>query len=181
MALYYVSGKISQCAILKIQNPSLLTHLDPEIMAAILQTTCWNAYCSWMKYINFDQNLTDVKLTISSIGSDNGLVPTTRQTIIWTDDGPVWYSAYASLDLNGLMSFNINHFLQMIRVDAIDSCFRINKRQNDRHFADDIFKFTSLYDFVLWLLFWLKLLWNLFPKVQLIINMSSLIHWTGFQ
>ena len=121
-----------------------------------------------------------VKLTISSIGSDNGLVPTTRQTIIWTD-GPVWYSAYASLDLNGLMSFNINHFLQMIRADAIDSCFRINKRQNDRHFADDIFKFTSLYDFVLWLLFWLKLLWNLFPKVQLIINMSSLIHWTGFQ
>ena len=106
------------------------------------------------------------KLTISSIGSGNGLVPTRRQTIIWTDDGPVWYSAYASLDFNDLMSCYISHFHQMIRADKTGCCFRINKRQNDHHFADDIVKFTSLYDFILWLLFWLKLFWNLFPKIQ---------------
>ena len=37
--------------------------------------------------------------TISSIGSDNGLVPNRRQAIIWTNDGIVYRRIYASLDL----------------------------------------------------------------------------------
>ena len=37
-----------------------------------------------------------------SIGSDNGLAPTRRQAIIWTNDGQVWWRVYASLGLNEL-------------------------------------------------------------------------------
>ena len=40
--------------------------------------------------------------------------------------------------------------------------------KNEHHFADDIFKLNFLYA-----LFWLKLPWNLFPKIQSTINQ----HW----
>ena len=50
--------------------------------------------CIWLneKYTNFAQNVTEVcssgtNLPYSSIGSDNVLVPTRRQAIIWTNDG----------------------------------------------------------------------------------------------
>ena len=36
------------------------------------------------------------------IGSDNGLEPNRRQTIIWTNDGQDWWRIYASLGLNEL-------------------------------------------------------------------------------
>ena len=38
----------------------------------------------------------------SSIGSDNGLAPSRRQAIIWTNDGLVYWHIYASLYLNQL-------------------------------------------------------------------------------
>ena len=38
------------------------------------------------------------------IGSYNGLAPTRRQAIIWTNDGLVWWCIYASLGLNELSS-----------------------------------------------------------------------------
>ena len=38
----------------------------------------------------------------SNIGSDNGLVPTRWQAIIWTKDGLGWWRIYASLGLNEL-------------------------------------------------------------------------------
>ena len=38
----------------------------------------------------------------SSIVSDNGLAPTRRQSIIWTNDGLVYWRIYASLGLNDL-------------------------------------------------------------------------------
>ena len=34
------------------------------------------------------------------IGSDNGLAPNRRQAIIWTNEGPVYWRMYASLDHN---------------------------------------------------------------------------------
>ena len=43
------------------------------------------------------------KKQYSSIGSDNGLVPTRRQAIIWTNDGLSYWRIYASLGLNELM------------------------------------------------------------------------------
>ena len=36
---------------------------------------------------------------------------------------------------------------ELIRADATGCSFPIEQRQNDRHLADDIFKFTSMYDF----------------------------------
>ena len=38
----------------------------------------------------------------STIGSDNGLAPNRQQTIIWTNDGIVYWGTYASLGLNEL-------------------------------------------------------------------------------
>ena len=60
-------------------------------MAAISQTTVLIAF-SWMKMLEFRLNFhwslfLRVQLTISSIGSDNGLAPSRRQAIIWTSDG----------------------------------------------------------------------------------------------
>ena len=60
------------------------------------------------KYMNFDQNFSEVcfhrsKLWYSSIDSDDGLAPTRRQAIIWTNDDQIT-DAYmcASLDPNEL-------------------------------------------------------------------------------
>ena len=39
----------------------------------------------------------------SSIGSDNGLAPAKQQTIIWINDGRVWWHIYASLSINELI------------------------------------------------------------------------------
>ena len=36
---------------------------------------------------------------------------------------------------------------ELIRAGAAGCSFHIEQRQNDRHLADDIFKFTSMYDF----------------------------------
>ena len=59
-------------------------------MASILKTALSNAR-SWMKTYKFGLKFhwslfPSVKLKYSSIGSDNGLVPTRRQAIIWTND-----------------------------------------------------------------------------------------------
>ena len=43
-----------------------------------------------------------VQLKYASIGSDNGLEPTRRQAIIWTNDGLVYWRKYASLGLREL-------------------------------------------------------------------------------
>ena len=65
----------------------LTTHWGRDKMADIFQMIFLNAF-SWMKTI-------DIKLKFysqvsnkqySSIGSDNGLAPTRRQAIIWTND-----------------------------------------------------------------------------------------------
>ena len=60
-------------------------------IAAISQTTYSNAF-SWTTMYDyrliFHWNLfLRSELRISNIGSDNGLVPTSREAIIWTNDG----------------------------------------------------------------------------------------------
>ena len=60
-------------------------------MATIFQTTFSNAF-SWTKIYEFQLNFTEVgsygsNQHYSSIGSGNGLAPSRRQVIIWTNDG----------------------------------------------------------------------------------------------
>ena len=68
-----------------------LTHWGRDKVALISQTTSPNAF-SWMKMfeflLEFHRSLFPMlQLTINSIGSDNGLSPSRRQAIIWTNDG----------------------------------------------------------------------------------------------
>ena len=75
------------------QHSPTLTHWFRDKMAAVSQTTHSNAF-SWMKMLEFQLRFhwslfLRVQLTIqkkSNIGSDNGLAPVRRQTIIWTID-----------------------------------------------------------------------------------------------
>ena len=58
--------------------------------------------------MNYDQNSIEVcslqsNWQYSNIGLDNGLAPTRRQAIIWTNDGRSYQRIYASLGLNELM------------------------------------------------------------------------------
>ena len=56
----------------------------------------------------------NVQQQYSSIGPDDGLTPTRRQAIIWTNDGLVYWRIYAPLGLNELIKpcrkLNITHF-----------------------------------------------------------------------
>ena len=69
-------------------------------MAALSQTTFSNAFylmkicefCLRFLWISFIK----VGLEYSSIGSDNGLAPTVRQAIIWTNADPVHWRIYAA-------------------------------------------------------------------------------------
>ena len=76
-------------------------------MDAISQTTLSTAF-SWMKNIDFHWYFTEVYSQRShwqytNVGSDNGLAPTRRQAIIWTNDGLIYWCIYsASLGLNEL-------------------------------------------------------------------------------
>ena len=67
-----------------------LTHWGRDKMAAIFQTTFSNAFsrmmiCEYRLKFYWSWFL-GVQLTISQHGSNNGLVPTRRQAIIWTND-----------------------------------------------------------------------------------------------
>ena len=68
-----------------------LTHWGRNKMAAIFQTTFLSISSSMKIYkfwLRFHWNLFPrVQWTYSSTGSDNGLVPSRRQAIIWTSDG----------------------------------------------------------------------------------------------
>ena len=86
-----------------------LTHCDRDNMAAMSQTTFSSAF-SWMKMFEFRLNINwslflRVQLMIfrySSIDVDNGLTPSRRQAVIWTNDGSLYRRMYASLGLNEL-------------------------------------------------------------------------------
>ena len=85
----------------------MLTHWGRDKMAAIFWMTFSNAF-SWMKMYEFRLRyhwslFPRVQLTISRIGSDNGLAPARRQAIIWTNGGLLCWHIYASLGLNELI------------------------------------------------------------------------------
>ena len=82
----------------------LITHCDRDKMAAISQTVYSNAF-SWMHCL---ENFTEIRShrsnqQYSSIGSDNGLAPVSRQSIIWNNNGLVYWRIYASPGLNELI------------------------------------------------------------------------------
>ena len=67
-----------------------LTHWGRGKMAAVSQTTLSNTFLE-RKCYNFNQNVTEICSYLSyeqyfSIGSDNGLAPTRRQAIMWTNE-----------------------------------------------------------------------------------------------
>ena len=82
-----------------------LTHLGRDKMAAISQTTFSSAF-SWMKMFKFRLEFhwrlfLRIQIKKSSIDSDNGLEPTRRQAIIWTNadyftDAYIGHSAWVS-------------------------------------------------------------------------------------
>ena len=87
-----------------LQQAIALTHWGRDKMAAISQATFSNAFCSvkmygfwlrflWSLFLSFE-------LTISQHCSDNGMTPTRRQAIIWTNDGIVYWCIYVSLGLD---------------------------------------------------------------------------------
>ena len=87
---------------------NVLTHWGRDKIPAIFQTTFSNGFL-WMKMHEFQLKFhwslfLEVKLTIFSTGSDNGLAPTRRQAIIWTNDSLDHRCTYASLGLNELSS-----------------------------------------------------------------------------
>ena len=102
-----------------------ISHGGRDKMAGISQTTYSNAF-SWMKIYEFRLKchwilFQRIKLTISIIGSDNGLVPSRRQAIISTNDGE-FTDVHASLRLNEIC---VLCWLQLCMPDAlwmIDSC-----------------------------------------------------------
>ena len=69
-------------------------------MVVISQTTFLVHFLAW-KCINFDKYFIDVcsqrsNKHYSSIGSDNGLTPISRQAFILINDGQVYWRIYAS-------------------------------------------------------------------------------------
>ena len=89
---------------------------DQDKMAAILQTTFWDASW-WMEIIysfKFHRNLFPmVHSQYASIGSDNGLLLIKSQSIFWSNDDLVYWCICASLGLSELIHFGC------IKLDAL--------------------------------------------------------------
>ena len=82
-----------------------LTHWGQDKIAAISQTTFSDPFSGMKMYkfwLTFHWSLFPrIQLTISSIGSDDGLAPTRRQAIIWTNADPIHWRVYANSPWNG--------------------------------------------------------------------------------
>ena len=82
---------------------------------------------------------------IPKIGSDNGLMPSRQQAIIWTNDGLVYWWIDALLALNELIESKVDLHLIFSLASAwhVLMLFIFNSSppgQNGRRFADDVFK-----------------------------------------
>ena len=69
-------------------------------------------FIEW-KCLNSDWNFIEIcsegfNQQYPSIGSDDGLAPSRRQAIIWTNDGIVYWRIYTSLGLNELTNPNMD-------------------------------------------------------------------------
>ena len=88
----YIMGHNTACYIWLVQLCHINTLIDAEIKGPPCSRRHFSNTFSWMKMYVFRLNFHAVcsqgsNEWYSSIGSDNGLSPTRRQTIIWTSDG----------------------------------------------------------------------------------------------
>ena len=102
----------------------IISYWGRDKIAAISETACSNAF-SWMKMMELRFKFAEICSQESnqqypSIGSDNGLAPSRRQAIIWTNDG---YFTDAYLRHSASMSFNGSWWKNSF---SNDSCFGIN-------------------------------------------------------
>ena len=86
-----------------------LTHWGRYTTAAFSQMTFSSFLFLEWKPLNFKLNFTEIcslwsNWQHSSIGSDNGLAPNRRQTIMWSYVGMLYWRTYASLGPNELSS-----------------------------------------------------------------------------
>ena len=101
------------CAIYFLIHPPL------DKIAAISQTTCPNAF-SWIDIfefkIKFHWNMfLESNWQYVGIGSDNGLAPSRRQAIIWTNAHPINWRIYTALGGDELIhSVHICWYSQML-------------------------------------------------------------------
>ena len=69
--------------------------------------------------ISFDFKISEVSqrsnLQYPSTASDNGLAPTRRQPIIWTNETAVWWRIYVSLGLNDLREFSCQQWVPLTK------------------------------------------------------------------
>ena len=78
-----------------------LTHWDWDKMVTMSQITFLSIFLNENICISIKLSLKFVpKGPVNNIVSNNGLAPTRRQTIIWTNDGLRYRRIYASLGLN---------------------------------------------------------------------------------
>ena len=68
----------------------------------------------------------------NSVSSDNGVAPTRRQAIIWTNDALVYWRIYLSLSLNELMNFLYSCRWNMWVPYLQMSCSELTSRQDTR-------------------------------------------------
>ena len=80
----------------------MLTHWGWDKMAAILQKSFSNSFSHLKIVFNFKFQICSQGSSelLAIIGSNNGLSPTRRQAIIWTNDDLVYWCIDASLGLN---------------------------------------------------------------------------------
>ena len=114
-------------------NVGIVTGWDWDKIAAILQTTTSLTHLPWTKwppfrrrhvqthflewkYFNFKQYFIEICSLGSnwqyvSIGSDNGLAPSRRQAIIWTNVDPIHRRIYAALGGDELTAFSYDEIV----------------------------------------------------------------------
>ena len=106
----------------------------------MLETILSNSF-SWMKIAICSKGPNE---QYASIASNNSIVPNRRWDIILINYGNVYWSTYASLELDELMIPNIEHILwhsgMLMSVWLLKNVHTLRPRQNGRRFADDTFK-----------------------------------------
>ena len=80
-----------------LSRQTALTYWDQDKIVTILWTVFSNTFPEW-KLLYYDCNFDNWHEV--SIGSDNGLTPKRRHTIIWINDGLVYRCIFSSLNLD---------------------------------------------------------------------------------
>ena len=113
-------------------------------MSAISRTLVSRTF-SWIKIFNFNYDFTEIcslwpHWQCGSTGSDNGLAPDRRQSIIWTNDALGSWRIYASHDLNEL---RYKSYLKLRYIDRkfnLDLRYTLNKNSKRYFHLDGVIK-----------------------------------------